>query len=323
MLGEFERALSASGFDEADAAALARVFADNTCDGVASHGINRFPAFVGDVRGGRLAPAARAERVAALGALEQWDGHRGPGILSALACMDRAVELAREHAVGAVALRNTSHWMRAGTYGLRAAAAGCIGICWTNTTRLMPPHGSAEKRLGEQPPGDGGAGARRRPRAPRHGDEPVLRRARADPRAQRRAPARARRLRRRGPADHRRRRPGAPPSHRPLEGQRPGSLPGPGGGPGLRGPHHGGDLAGAEGDGGVADVPGHRSARRPAIPDRVRQAVEESLADLASADSLPGERVAWPGQRSAERRREALRLGVPVEQRFWEEVLAL
>ena len=58
-------------------------------------------------------------------------------------------------------------------------------------------------------------------------------------------------------------------------------------------------------------------------PDRVRQAVEESLADLASAASLPGEGVAWPGQRSAERRREALRLGVPVERGFWEEVLEL
>ena len=58
-------------------------------------------------------------------------------------------------------------------------------------------------------------------------------------------------------------------------------------------------------------------------PDRVRQAVEESLADLGSAAGLPGERVAWPGQRSAERRREALRLGVPVERRFWEEVLEL
>ena len=58
-------------------------------------------------------------------------------------------------------------------------------------------------------------------------------------------------------------------------------------------------------------------------PERVRQAVRESLADLASAASLPGERVVYPGQRSAERRREALRQGVPVERRFWEEVLAL
>ena len=58
-------------------------------------------------------------------------------------------------------------------------------------------------------------------------------------------------------------------------------------------------------------------------PERVRQAVQESLADLASAASLPGERVVYPGQRSAERRREALSRGVPVEPRFWEEVLAL
>jgi 3-dehydro-L-gulonate 2-dehydrogenase len=41
--------------------------------------------------------------------------------------------------------------MRAGAYGLQAADAGCIGICWTNTTPLMPPWGSAEVKIGNNP----------------------------------------------------------------------------------------------------------------------------------------------------------------------------
>jgi 3-dehydro-L-gulonate 2-dehydrogenase len=86
-----------------------------------------------------------------MGALEQWDGHHGIGIINATRCMDRAIELSRRHGIGCVGLRHTNHWMRGGTYGLQAARAGCIGICWTNTVAVMPPWGSAEKKVGNNP----------------------------------------------------------------------------------------------------------------------------------------------------------------------------
>ena len=35
--------------------------------------------------------------------------------------MDRAIELAADHGIGLVALRNANHWMRGGSYGWRAA----------------------------------------------------------------------------------------------------------------------------------------------------------------------------------------------------------
>ena len=41
---------------------------------------------------------------ARFGALERWDGRRGPGNLNALAAMERAIALGREHGVGCVAL---------------------------------------------------------------------------------------------------------------------------------------------------------------------------------------------------------------------------
>jgi 3-dehydro-L-gulonate 2-dehydrogenase len=65
--------------------------------------------------------------------------------------MDRALTLARRQGVGAVALANTTHWMRGGSYGWQAAAAGFIGMCWTNTMPNLPQWGSAEARLGNNP----------------------------------------------------------------------------------------------------------------------------------------------------------------------------
>jgi 3-dehydro-L-gulonate 2-dehydrogenase len=75
----------------------------------------------------------------------------GIGLWNAHIAMGRAIELARPHGLGCVGLRNTNHWMRAGTYGLQAADAGCIGICWTNTIPLMPAWGSADVTIGNNP----------------------------------------------------------------------------------------------------------------------------------------------------------------------------
>jgi 3-dehydro-L-gulonate 2-dehydrogenase len=148
---EFRRVLDKSGFAPEKSALCARIFTENTRDGVLSHGINRFPEFIDYVRRGLVKADAEPVLVSAFGSFERWDGQQGPGMLNAYRSMARAIELARLHAMGCVALRNTNHWMRAGSYGLQAADAGCIGVCWTNTKVLMPPWGSSEARLGNNP----------------------------------------------------------------------------------------------------------------------------------------------------------------------------
>jgi 3-dehydro-L-gulonate 2-dehydrogenase len=139
------------GFAAARAETCARLFAETTCDGVYTHGINRFPRYVATIRNGSVAVDAEPVRMAGFGALERWDGQRGPGNLNAMAMMDRAIALSREHGVGCVALGNTNHWMRGGTYGWQAAGAGVIGICWTNTMPNLPPWGSIERVIGNNP----------------------------------------------------------------------------------------------------------------------------------------------------------------------------
>jgi len=139
------------GFCASRAATCARLFAESTCDGVYTHGVARFPRFVTMVRNGSIDVAEQPQCVAHFGALERWDGRRGPGNLNALAAMERAMVLGREHGVGCVALGNTNHWMRGGTYGWQAAEAGVIGICWTNTMPNLPPWGGAEPVIGNNP----------------------------------------------------------------------------------------------------------------------------------------------------------------------------
>jgi 3-dehydro-L-gulonate 2-dehydrogenase len=146
-----ERVLLRLGMEPERARLSARLTAETDRDGVRTHGVARLPRFAEMVRQGRIDLNARPERVAALGALERWTGHRGPGNLAAHASMQRAMELAREHGIGAVALAESSHWMRAGSYGWQAADAGFAAMCWTNTLPNLPPWGASSPALGNNP----------------------------------------------------------------------------------------------------------------------------------------------------------------------------
>lgn len=139
------------GFSEDRARLLARVHTENTLSGVNSHGINRVPRFIDYVDKGLVKLDAEAEKVAAFGSIERWDGRHGAGVVNALKCTDRAIELAKANGMGLVALRNTNHWMRGGYYGLHAAQAGCIAIMFTNTQPNMPAWGGRESRIGNNP----------------------------------------------------------------------------------------------------------------------------------------------------------------------------
>ena len=138
-------------FEPQRANLCARLFAETSRDGVYSHGLNRFPQFVRMIQTGIITVDAAPEFVSSIGSLERWDGKSGPGNLNAHRCMERAIELSRKHGMGCVALANTNHWMRGGSYGWQAADAGVIGICWTNTLPNLPPWGASDPRVGNNP----------------------------------------------------------------------------------------------------------------------------------------------------------------------------
>lgn len=145
------RALLKVGFEQGRADLCARLFAETDRDGVYTHGFKRFPRFLEQIERGVVDVNASPLCVEAHGALERWDGRSGPGNLNAHQSMERALELSRRQGVGCVALRNTNHWMRGGSYGWQAAEAGALAFCWTNTLPNLPPWGSARPLLGNNP----------------------------------------------------------------------------------------------------------------------------------------------------------------------------
>ena len=144
-------ALLKAGFTPEKAERLSGVFCQNTLEGVASHGLNRFPRFVQESLTGVVDVNAEPECVAALGGMEVWDGHFGPGPLIAEAAMARAIELAKTHGIACVSVRNSNHWQRAGRYGWQAANAGMIAMLWTNTCQNLPAWGAKDCQLGNNP----------------------------------------------------------------------------------------------------------------------------------------------------------------------------
>jgi len=151
MKSQFERVLLSRRMDEGDARLCAQLIADTSLEGVYTHGAHRFPTFIDLIDRGVVNVKERAVRTSSHGVLERWDGNSGVGNLNAHASMSRAIELAKSHTVGIVALKNTNHWMRPGTYGIMAAEAGCIGILWTNTIALMPAWGGLDAKVGNNP----------------------------------------------------------------------------------------------------------------------------------------------------------------------------
>ena len=151
MFDEFFRVLVKNGFTEPKADSLAKLFTVNSIDGVYTHGVNRFSRFILYVKEKCIDVNAEPELKHSSGAMEQWNGNLGAGPLNAIIATDRAMEVARQHGIGCVALANTNHWMRGGTYGWRAATNGFAFIGWTNTLGLMPAWNAIDPKLGNNP----------------------------------------------------------------------------------------------------------------------------------------------------------------------------
>ena len=151
LLSKFQAILESRGFGEEHAREAAEVFAQNSLDGVYSHGVNRFPRVVEYLDKGEIDSRAIASCEQAMGAMERWNGNRGFGPLNARLAMKRACKLAREYGIGLVALGNNNHCMRGGSYGWQAADEGMIGICWSNTMPNMPAWGGKNRKIGNNP----------------------------------------------------------------------------------------------------------------------------------------------------------------------------
>ncbi len=151
MKSVFEKILLKYGFVSSKAEQCARIFTDNTIDGITTHGVNRFPRFISYIKDGYVQKDAEPTLIGGFGSMEQWNGNLGPGPLNAVKATERAMELSSQNGIGCIALANTNHWMRGGYYGWQAAKKGFVFIGWTNTMGIMPAWKALDSRLGNNP----------------------------------------------------------------------------------------------------------------------------------------------------------------------------
>lgn len=151
LKNEFTRVLNKYGMNESDIETASKIFADNTLDGIFSHGINRFPRMIDYIEKGYIDLSSKTECINSFNGMECWDGHMGLGPLNACRAMDRACELAEKYGIGLVALGNNNHWMRGGYYGWQAAEKGYISISFSNSMPNMPVWGGIHSVIGNNP----------------------------------------------------------------------------------------------------------------------------------------------------------------------------
>ncbi|MTH76143.1 Ldh family oxidoreductase [Paracoccus aestuariivivens] len=144
-------AFLAVGADQATADAATRAMLHGTTFGVDSHGVRLLPHYLKALQGGRLNRSPLLQKVGGFGAVEVLDADNAQGAVGAYHGMDRAVELARQFGLGAVAIRNSSHFGPAGAYSLAAAQAGFIGISFCNSDSFVRLHDGAMRFHGTNP----------------------------------------------------------------------------------------------------------------------------------------------------------------------------
>lgn len=111
--------------------------------GIDSHGVLRLPIYLERLAKRIISANPDVRTVAGTGALQVMDGDNGMGFLVGRLAMAKAIELAQEHGIGAVSVRNSNHFGAASLYAKMATEAGLVGICMTNVTpNLVVPGGS-------------------------------------------------------------------------------------------------------------------------------------------------------------------------------------
>lgn len=149
-----EQIFQAAGATPAIASAVAEALILANLAGHDSHGVIRIPAYVDQIKAGRLAAAAEPTVVKRQGATVLVDGRNGFGQVAGRFATDQAIAAAREFGAAAVGVINCNHVGRVGEYPERAAAAGillfatCGGV---NSGGTAAPFGGRAGVLGTNP----------------------------------------------------------------------------------------------------------------------------------------------------------------------------
>jgi L-2-hydroxycarboxylate dehydrogenase (NAD+) len=144
-------ALLKMGVPPEDAKIVAEVLLASDLYGIQSHGIAHLRMYYQRIKAGLLHPVTNWTLVHETPTTAVMDGGNGMGMVVGYHAMRTAIEKARQNGLGAVAVRNSSHYGIAGYYSRMAVRAGMVGMSFTNAHPSIAPTFGVEPMLGTNP----------------------------------------------------------------------------------------------------------------------------------------------------------------------------
>jgi L-2-hydroxycarboxylate dehydrogenase (NAD+) len=147
MVAVFE----ALGTPPEDARICAGVLIASDLRGIESHGVGRLKYYYDRIQAGVQSTMTEIEVLRETETTALLDGHNGMGHVIAYHAMQLAMAKARRYGLGAVTVRNGTHFGIAGYYPLMAAREGMMGLTVTNARPAIAPTFGTEPMLGTNP----------------------------------------------------------------------------------------------------------------------------------------------------------------------------
>jgi len=134
-----------------DASICADVLLAADLRGIESHGVGRLKYYYDRIRAGVQSAKTDVEIIHETETTAVLDGHHGMGHAIAHRAMRMAMDKAKRFGLGAVTVRNGTHYGIAGYYPLMAAREGMMGFTVTNARPAIAPTFGTEPMLGTNP----------------------------------------------------------------------------------------------------------------------------------------------------------------------------
>ncbi len=141
----------AMGIPQPDAEIIADVLITSDLWGVRSHGVAHLKMYHERIKSGLQLPLTNWQVVKDTPTTAVVDGGNGMGMVVGSHAMQLAIQKARQYGLGAVAVRNSSHYGVAGYYSMMAANEGLVGLSVTNAHPSIAPTFGVRPMLGTNP----------------------------------------------------------------------------------------------------------------------------------------------------------------------------
>lgn len=151
LVAFMEDACVAMGIPQDDAKIIADVLITSDLWGVRSHGVAHLKMYHERMKAGLQLPITNMTIVKETPTTAVMDGGNGMGMVVGYHAMRLAIKKARQNGLGAVAVRNSSHYGVAGYYSLMAVGEGMVGLSVTNAHPSIAPTFGVKPMLGTNP----------------------------------------------------------------------------------------------------------------------------------------------------------------------------